>query len=496
LSRRRRRRQCSAITSRRAAWTIERGVELVRFDARPDHIDVVLRKRAGTEERMRVQYLVGCDGAHSMVRKATGIAFEGDAYVQNFVLGDVELEPADGATPLASNTVHSFPGRYGVAMIFPLGTPASWRVIAMSTRAGTASEKSAGGDGPADGARALARRAAVGARRRDGGSAARTRSGVARAVPPASPPGVALPRGARVLVGDAAHIHSPVGGQGMNTGMQDAWNLGWKLALVVAGKADPTLLDTYEAERWPVGHALLRYTDRVFGLFTRRMSSSAVAAWARRTVIPRAVPPGAALGAAARDRVPVRVGARHRLPAERGRGRGNAEARRGPRAGERLPDATCCAASSRRRCSASSADRACTCCSAAAASTGASARTCCGDCTTATAKRCRSRGSSSRRRETFCSIRPGEALTRPRRTREWRVCRAARRLHRLPLRRHQSARRGAVARAAGWWIGGGRARGEGGRDRVTVKRFLRFTAGLGRRLRPEVDRPTSNRSTV
>ena len=125
--------------------TIERGVELVRFDARADHIDVVLRKRAGAEERMRVQYLVGCDGAHSTVRKQAGIAFEGDAYVQNFVLGDVELDARNGATPLASNTVHSFPGRYGVAMIFPLGAPASWRVIAMSTRAGTARENVGGG---------------------------------------------------------------------------------------------------------------------------------------------------------------------------------------------------------------------------------------------------------------------------------------------------------------------------------------------------------------
>ena len=125
--------------------TIERGVELVRFDVLADHVDVVLRMRNGADERIRVQYLVGCDGAHSTVRKRAGVEFEGDAYVQNFVLGDVELDPGDGATPLASNTVHSFPGRYGVAMIFPLGTPASWRVIAMSTRAGAASEKSAAG---------------------------------------------------------------------------------------------------------------------------------------------------------------------------------------------------------------------------------------------------------------------------------------------------------------------------------------------------------------
>jgi hypothetical protein len=92
------------------------------------------------------------------------------------------------------------------------------------------------------------------------------------------------------LAGDAAHIHSPVGGQGMNTGMQDAWNLGWKLALVALGCAEPKLLDTYEAERWPVGRNLLRYTDRAFSVFTRVMAGSAVAAWFRRTIVSRILP--------------------------------------------------------------------------------------------------------------------------------------------------------------------------------------------------------------
>jgi len=319
--------------------TIERGVELVRFDARADHIDVVLRKRAGTEERMRVQYLVGCDGAHSTVRKQAGIAFEGDAYIQDFVLGDVELDPGDGAPPLASNTVHSFPGRYGVAMIFPLGAPASWRVIAMSTRAGTAIAKSAAGtDRPIVHELSLAELqstlddATTGAlRARDPAWLARFHLHHRQA---------SHYRAGRVfLAGDAAHIHSPVGGQGMNTGMQDAWNLGWKLALVVAGKADPTLLDTYEAERWPVGRALLRYTDRVFGLFTRAMSSSAVAAWARRTVIPRAMPPvlrSARLRAIA-FRFVSELGIAYRQSAAAIEGTPRLDA--GPRAGDRLPDA-------------------------------------------------------------------------------------------------------------------------------------------------------------
>jgi hypothetical protein len=92
------------------------------------------------------------------------------------------------------------------------------------------------------------------------------------------------------LAGDAAHIHSPVGAQGMNTGIQDAWNLGWKLALVVTGRASPEILDSYHAERWPVGHLLLRTTDRVFSLVTRVMSPGRVGSWVRREVVARLLP--------------------------------------------------------------------------------------------------------------------------------------------------------------------------------------------------------------
>jgi hypothetical protein len=141
------------------------------------------------------------------------------------------------------------------------------------------------------------------------------------------------------VVGDAAHIHSPVGAQGMNTGMQDAWNLGWKLAFVLRGAARASLLDTYEAERWPVGRALLRGTDRIFGLFTRAMSSNAAVAWLRRVVLPRLVP--LAIGGERLRTFAFRfvseIGIEYRdstLSIE-----GTPALTDGPRAGERLPDA-------------------------------------------------------------------------------------------------------------------------------------------------------------
>src|SRR4029453_10244510 len=86
------------------------------------------------------------------------------------------------------------------------------------------------------------------------------------------------------LLGDAAHVHSPMGGQGMNTGLQDAYNLAWKLALVVNGQAEDALLDSYEAERMPVAHRLLETTDRAF---QRVVSGSWLAGMFRMHVIPK-----------------------------------------------------------------------------------------------------------------------------------------------------------------------------------------------------------------
>jgi hypothetical protein len=146
-------------------------------------------------------------------------------------------------------------------------------------------------------------------------------------------------KGRIFLAGDAAHIHSPVGAQGMNTGIQDAWNLGWKLALVSRGAAVSGLLDSYEAERWPVGQFLLRYTDRLFGTFTRAMSRGRVATWAREVVVSRVVPRvlrSRRLRAAA-FRFVSELGIRYRQSPDVSEG--VPRLRGGPRAGDRLPDA-------------------------------------------------------------------------------------------------------------------------------------------------------------
>lgn len=228
-----------------------------------------------------MRYLAGCDGAHSTVRSLAGIEFQGDAYLQEFALGDVEV---DG--PLEPDALHSFAGR-GVAMFFPLGSPATWRVIAMAAQR-RPRHSAAAGDLATNALRIEELQSLVDAatggelRVHDPAWLARFRLHHRQAAQ--------YRKGRIFLAGDAAHIHSPVGAQGMNTGIQDAWNLGWKLAFVARGAAAAELLDSYAAERWPVGRFLLQYTDRLFATFVRVMGPNRVFTWTRRNVVSRILP--------------------------------------------------------------------------------------------------------------------------------------------------------------------------------------------------------------
>ena len=143
-------------------------------------------------------------------------------------------------------------------------------------------------------------------------------------------------RAGRVFVaGDAAHVHSPAGAQGMNTGIQDAVNLGWKLGLVCRGAAPEALLDTYDAERRPVGEFVLRFTDRAFTVVT---SANPLVRAVRSQVAPRVLPwalrfrAGRRLAFRTVSQLGIRY--RHSQAVEPSSRRG-----RGPRPGDRLPDA-------------------------------------------------------------------------------------------------------------------------------------------------------------
>jgi 2-polyprenyl-6-methoxyphenol hydroxylase-like FAD-dependent oxidoreductase len=207
---------------------VERGVELVGFHADPDTVTSTLRHPDGRTEHVRARYLVGCDGASSTVRRGAGIPFQGGTYPQTFALADLE---ADG---LDRDAAHAFPGQVGILLFFPLGRPASWRMLAMHPTL----------QGRREPARPSLEELQALADAMTSGSV-RLRDPVWQTYFGLQHRHASRYRAGRIfLAGDAAHIHSPAGAQGMNTGIQDAWNLGWKLALVSRGIADETLLDS------------------------------------------------------------------------------------------------------------------------------------------------------------------------------------------------------------------------------------------------------------
>jgi 2-polyprenyl-6-methoxyphenol hydroxylase-like FAD-dependent oxidoreductase len=304
---------------------VERGVELVTFSTGEQQVSCTLRHRDGSTEQVRARYLVGCDGAHSSVRQAAGIPFEGGRYPHTFALGDLEV---DGE--LERDAAHSFIGAAGVLFFFPLSRPATWRMVGMRPPVPDAIE---GEQEPA--APSLADLQAI---------ADAFTSGRLQLRDPVWLTYFRLHhrhatryRAGRVfLAGDAAHIHSPAGAQGMNTGIQDAWNLGWKLALVDRGLADRALLDTYEAERRPVGRLVLRFTDRATRVVT---SPNPLVRLMRTQVVPR-ITPLALRSKRGRARVyrtlsQLAIRYRHSPAVEEG----EPALHQGPKAGDRLPDA-------------------------------------------------------------------------------------------------------------------------------------------------------------
>ena len=304
---------------------VQRGVELAAFSAGEEHVTCTLRHGDGSIEDVRARYLVGCDGAHSNVRHGAGIAFEGGRYSHTFALGDLEV---DGE--LERDAAHAFVGAPGMLFFFPLGRPAPWRMLGMRPPRPDASEGEADMSKPS-----LADLQAIADAFTDG--TVRLHDPVWLTYFRLHHRHAARYRVGRVfLAGDAAHVHSPAGAQGMNTGIQDAWNLGWKLALVDRGVADRALLDTYEAERRPVGRFVLRFTDRATAVAT---SPSPLVRMIRTQVAPRlaTLAPRLKRGRALAFRTLSQLAIRYRKsPAVE---EGHPALRRGPKAGDRLPDA-------------------------------------------------------------------------------------------------------------------------------------------------------------
>jgi 2-polyprenyl-6-methoxyphenol hydroxylase-like FAD-dependent oxidoreductase len=228
---------------------VERQVELLHFTQTADRVSATLRHPDGREETSEFAWVIGCDGAHSTVRHRLSLPFEGDTLPSDWILADLHLDGLRTAPDELDLYWHSD----GLLALFPM-SGGRYRVVADLGDAD-------GEDHPAD--PTLQEVQALLDRRGPGGVAGSAPNWLSRFR--INERKVADYRAGRVFVaGDAAHVHSPAGGQGMNTGMQDAFNLSWKLALVCRGlaRAD-ALLDTYSAERSPVARQVLRDTGRL-----------------------------------------------------------------------------------------------------------------------------------------------------------------------------------------------------------------------------------------
>ncbi|HEX9163972.1 MAG TPA: FAD-dependent monooxygenase [Thermoanaerobaculia bacterium] len=246
--------------------TVERRTELLAFESGNDRIVARLKGPTGAEESCEAAYIAGCDGAHSAVREKLGIGFPGGTYEHLFYVADVEARGA-----VMNREVHVGLDRTDFLAVFPLKDEGHARLV------GTLRDESRG-DGEEIGWSDVARKVidwmGIDVERVNWFSTYRVHHRVADR----------FRSGRAFLLGDAAHIHSPVGGQGMNTGIGDAVNLAWKLAAVLKGKADAALLDSYEPERIAFARRLVATTDRAFTSVT---SSGVIARMVRLHLAPR-----------------------------------------------------------------------------------------------------------------------------------------------------------------------------------------------------------------
>lgn len=244
---------------------IERGVEVTGLRQDDEGVDLQVRTADG-EGSERAAYVVGTDGAHSAVRSLLGVGFSGRDYDTRILLADIRL---DRELPSAINP---FIGADGVALLPPYGDGWYRATVWDRTQQG----------GPVAEPVTLAELNEALGRITDGGVAASEMRWSTRFLSQRRQ--AEHYRVGRVLLaGDAAHVHSPLGAMGMNTGIQDAVNLAWKLAAVQQQWAPPWLLDSYETERHPAGRATLRVTD----LIQRIAVAPAVVRMLRPHVVPR-----------------------------------------------------------------------------------------------------------------------------------------------------------------------------------------------------------------
>jgi 2-polyprenyl-6-methoxyphenol hydroxylase-like FAD-dependent oxidoreductase len=248
---------------------VERQTELLNYHDEGHHISVRLRRSDGREESCQADYIAGCDGAHSIVRETMGAGFPGGTYRHLFYVADVQARG-----PAIDGELHVDLEKADFLAVFPLAGEGRARLIGTvrHERADDADTLKFEDVSPR-----IIENLKVEVEKVNWFSTYRVHHRVTER----------FRKGRAFLLGDAAHIHSPAGGQGMNTGIGDAINLAWKLKTVLKGGAPDTLLDSYELERIAFARRLVRSTDRVFTLAT---AEGMIADIVRTRVVPIVFP--------------------------------------------------------------------------------------------------------------------------------------------------------------------------------------------------------------
>ncbi|HXM70271.1 MAG TPA: FAD-dependent monooxygenase, partial [Thermoanaerobaculia bacterium] len=252
-----------------AGVEVDRGTELVGFEDAAGRVCARLKRPDGGAEECEAAYVAGCDGAHSAVRETLKAGFPGGEYAHLFFVADV-----DASGEAMNGDVHVGLDVSDFLAVFPLPHEGRARLVGTMRPAAARRHEDLSWS---DVSQRVIQWMRIDVERVNWFSTYRVHHRVA----------AHFRRGRAFLLGDAAHIHSPVGGQGMNTGIGDAVNLAWKLAAVLHGRADAALLDSYEPERIAFARRLVATTDSAFTAVT---SPGAIARWVRLEIVPRLIP--------------------------------------------------------------------------------------------------------------------------------------------------------------------------------------------------------------
>ena len=253
-----------------AGVNVERRTALVSFEDAGDRVIALLKRADGSEETCEASYIAGCDGARSTVREGLKIGFQGGAYQHLFYVADVE---ASG--PVMDGEIHVGLDQTDFLAMFPLKADGRARLVGTVREEAEREHENLSWN---DVSRRVVEWMRIEVERVNWFSTYRVHHRVADH----------FRKGRAFILGDAAHIHSPVGGQGMNTGIGDAVNLAWKLAAVLHGRASASILDSYEPERIAFARRLVATTDRAFTGVTSR---GAIARLFRLHLVPLLFPP-------------------------------------------------------------------------------------------------------------------------------------------------------------------------------------------------------------